>query len=188
MIAIDLDDTLNDFTATLLNTDFPPDAKYPLPEATFRTYLEKVRSGARDTGELLVTEYSFFRQRIHLQCHALARARPDAVAFMRWLRAEGWRIVICTYRDMRRSGPGTRKWLGENEIPFDHLFMAGNKVVFCRAWGIPHLIDDDVFNVVHGPRHGVKVYYPIMDKHQSLAPGGARGFRSFEEVKPWIQE
>jgi hypothetical protein len=66
--------------------------------------------------------------------------------------------------------------------------MAGNKIVFCRAWGIPHLVDDDPFNIVHGPKHGVSVYYPVMDKHASLPEGGARGFKRFEEVRQWIQE
>jgi hypothetical protein len=187
-IAVDIDDTLNDFTATLRNTEFPADERYPLPDAVFKAYLERLRSGSEDASELLVNEFSFFRQRIHLQCYSLARARPDGVEFMRWLRGAGWRIVICSSRDLRRAAPRTRQWLDENEIPFDHLFMAGNKIVFCRAWGIPHLIDDDVFNIVHGPPYGVSVFYPVMDKHKSLPAGQARGFGSFEEVKRWIQE
>jgi hypothetical protein len=187
-IAVDLDDTLNDFTATLRSANFPADPRYPLPDAVFKDYLARVRDGATDSSELLVTEYSFFRQRIHLQCYQLAGARPDGVAFMRWLKSAGWRIVICSSRDLRRAGPATRAWLGENSIPFDHLFMAANKIAFCRAWDIPHLVDDDVFTIIHGPRYGVKVYYPCMDKHRSLAGGGARGFASFEEVRRWIQE
>jgi hypothetical protein len=186
-IAIDIDDTLNDFTATLRNTEFSPDERYPLPEGVFEAYMERLRSGATDTSELLATEFSFFRQRIHLQCYALAKARPDGVEFMRWLRGAGWRIVICSTRGMRRASPCTRRWLDENGIPFDHLFMAGNKIVFCRAWEIPHLVDDDLFNIVHGPPHGVNVYYPVMEKHKSLPAAGARGFASFEEVKRWIQ-
>ena len=54
----------------------------------------------------------------------------------------------------------TRKWLGDNQIPFDYLFMTGNKIGFCKAWGIEHLIDDEAINSVLGERFGVHVYYP----------------------------
>lgn len=187
-IAVDLDDTLNDFTATLRNTAFPYDERYSLSEETFVRYLERVRSGAPDTGELLSTEYSYFRYKIHVECYRLARARMDGVAFMQWLRRERWRIVICTHRDLRRANVITRTWLAANRIPFDHLFMALNKIVFCRAWGIPHLVDDDAFNIAHGAQHGVTVYYPIMAKHASLPASAARGFQGFEEVQRWINE
>jgi hypothetical protein len=109
------------------------------------------------------------------------------VEFVRRLKREGWRVVICTYRDLRRAGAVTRRWLDDNAIPFDHLFMAANKIVFCRAWRIPHLVDDDPFNIVHGPAHGVNVYYPILPRHAGLATGPARGFHSFNEIMPWIQ-
>jgi uncharacterized HAD superfamily protein len=187
-IAVDLDDTLNDFTATLRSAPFPYDERYALSEETFGRYLEKVRSGAPDTGELLSTEYSYFRYKIHAECYRLARARADGVAFMQWLRREHWRIVLCTHRDLRRANDITRTWLAENEIPFDHLFMALNKIVFCKVWGIPHLVDDDPFNMTHGAQYGVDVYYPIMAKHASLPASAARGFQGFEEVQLWIQE
>jgi hypothetical protein len=49
------------------------------------------------------------------------------------------------------------------------------------------LVDDDPFNAVHGARYGVKVYYPLAGRPPAPAEGGARGFRSFEELIPWIQ-
>jgi hypothetical protein len=187
-IVVDLDDTLNDFTETLCQGRFPYDAGYALPEETFHRCLEGIRHDTPEAGDLLSTEYSFLRYKIHAQCHRTARARADGVAFMRWLRRQGWRIVICTQRDLRRANDDTRAWLRENDIPFDHLFMARNKIVFCSAWGIAHLVDDDVFNIAHGGRYGVNVYYPVMEKHGSLPAHSARGFRTFEEVKSWIQE
>jgi len=187
-IAIDLDDTLNDFTVTLRRAEFVRDADGPYSEAVFADYLAKVRAGAAEPSELLSTEYSFFRAKIHLQCYARAAPRADGVAFMRWLRAHGWRIVICTYRDLRRAHAATKAWLTAHDVPFDHLFMAGNKIVFCRAWGIAHLVDDDVFNAVHGERYGVQVYYPHGERHAALAPNGARGFAAFAEIIPWIQK
>lgn len=185
-IAVDLDDTLNNFAETLQATHFVRDATHPFTQEVFDAYLGRVRSGVPEDTDLLSTEYAFFKYRIHQRCYELARARPDGVAFMRWLRASGWRIVICTARDLRRANACTRAWLDANGIPFDHLFMAWNKIVFCRAWGIEHLVDDDAFNIEYGARHGVNVYYPRMGKHASLPPHGARGFTAFEEVRRWI--
>ncbi len=186
-IAVDLDDTLNNFTETLRVTPFAHDGAYSFPPEVFERYLRQLRGGEPDPSDLLATEFSFFKYRIHHRCYELARARPDGVAFMRWLRAEGWRIVICTYRDLRRASDCTRAWLADNGIPYDHLFMAWNKIVFCRAWGIEHLVDDDAFNIVHGARYGVNVYYPLPGAVPDPAGTGARGFESFEEVRAWIQ-
>jgi len=186
-IAIDLDDTLNNFEETLQTTAFRHGGAYGFSEQVFDDYLARLRSHVAERSDLLSTEYSFFKYRIHHQCYELAAARADGVAFMRGLKRDGWRIVICTYRDLRRANDCTRKWLHDNGIPFDHLFMAWNKIVFCRVWGIEHLIDDDPFNIQHGETYGVKVYYPVLERHQGLPPHGARGFRSFEEVVPWIR-
>jgi hypothetical protein len=68
------------------------------------------------------------------------------------------------------------------------LFMAWNKIVFCNAWGIKHLVDDDSFNILHGERYGVNVYYPVMERHKTLQNTAAKGFHTFDEVKRWIQE
>jgi hypothetical protein len=187
-IAIDLDDTLNDFTPTLRSTPFPFDLAHALTEPTFARYLASVRADAPEPSELLSTEYSYFRYKVHAHCYRLARARPDGVEFMQWLRRHGWRIVICTHRDLRRTADLTRTWLAAHAIPFDHLFMARNKIVFCKAWGIAHLVDDDPFNLAQGARYGVRVYHPILPKHATLPAHAARGFHAFDEVKSWIQE
>ena len=186
-IAIDLDDTLNNFEETLQTSAFEPDAASGLEEKTFHAYLERLRGHAKEESVLLSTEYTYFKARIHQLCYERAAARADGVEFVRNLKRDGWRVVICTYRDLRRAGAVTRRWLAGNGIPFDHLFMAGNKIVFCRAWQIPHLVDDDPFNIIHGPVHGVNVYYPILTRHAGLNPGRARGFTSFREILPWIQ-
>jgi hypothetical protein len=113
---------------------------------------------------------------------------------MRWLRQNHWRIVICTYRDLRRAQDCTRAWLRENDIPFDHLFMAWNKIVFCKVWGIEHLVDDDAFNLAYGAQYGVNVYFPAGGRCPAVptnpSPGtrGTRGFQRFDEIIPWIQE
>ena len=186
-IAVDLDDTLNNFTETIRTTQFEHNESFALSSAVFDEYLERVRCDPTDSGDLLSTDYTFFRAKIHLESIQRAKARPDGVEFMRWLRHEGWRIVICTGRDLRRSYSYTKTWLDENGIPFDQMFWAGNKVVFCKLWGIEILVDDDLFNIEYGPQYGISVYYPINDKNRTVAPGGAQGFESFDEVKSWIR-
>jgi 5'(3')-deoxyribonucleotidase len=186
MIAVDLDDTLNDFTATLRQTHFAYDEKFAVAPAVFDQYLQRIRNGSTEVEDLLSTEFSFFRAKIHLECYRRAKARADAVGFMRWLRQEGWRIVICTHRDLRSSYRHTKTWLDENGIPFDQIFRAGNKIVFCKLWGIDILVDDNLFNIEYGGRYGVKVYYPINDQNRAVVGVGARGFETFTEVRPWI--
>jgi hypothetical protein len=177
-IAVDLDDTLNDFGETLRGGDFKYDPSYSLPQATFDEYLQLIRNEQEEPGEFMSSAFAYCRLQIHLRCYEAARARPDGLEFMRWLKDEGWRIVICTRRDIRRA----------YEIPFDYLFMTRNKIAFCKLWGIAHLVDDSTFNIVHGSEHGINVYYPILSRHDSLPPHTARGFQSFVQVRQWIQE
>ena len=78
--------------------------------------------------------------------------------------------------------------------------MTGNKIGFCKAWGIEHLIDDEAVNIALGPRFGVNVYYPaavrppVPQVNPVPTPGSmcsrstARAFQTFDEIKPWIQE
>ena len=186
-IAVDLDDTLNNFTETLQNTDFPYDASYAISKDRFQIYIDRLRGNAPDPSEFLSTEYSFFSYKIHHLCYGLAAARPDGVKFMQWLKANRWKIVICTHRDLRRANDTTRKWLKDNRIPFDYLFMASNKLEFCWMWGIEYLVDDHSFYVSCGSGFGVKVFYPIMSKHEALPPHQATGFHHFDEVRQWIQ-
>ena len=186
-IAIDLDDTLNNFEETLKQTAFRHDGAWGFSPQVFADYLARVRRHEAEENDLLSTEYSFFKYQIHQQCYQLVAARADGVEFMRRLKRDGWRIVICTYRDLRRANDCTRKWLGDNGIPFDHLFMAWNKIVFCRVWQIGYLVDDHPFNIIHGEAHGVQVFYPALERHRDLPPNRARAFRSFDEILPWIQ-
>lgn len=185
-IAVDIDDTLNNFSEVLQNTIFTADEGYPVSPEKFPEYLERLRKEERDAGELLSTEFSFFRQIIHCRCYELAAARPDAVEFMRWLREDGWRIVICTQRDLRRTDESTRKWLNDNGIPFDYLFIALDKLGFCRAWDIAYLVDDHLFSVLHADKYAVDVFYPILPKHPQAEARRAKGFRHFNEVRQWI--
>ena len=185
-IAVDLDDVLNNFTETLHTTQFAYEDDYPFEQAVFDGFLAMLRSNSPDTGSLLSTEYSFFRFKIYEQCYKLASARPDGIEFIGWLRRNGWQIVICSGRDLRRVGDATHQWLKQHQIAYDYLFMAGNKIVFCNAWGIRHLVDAQEFSILHGGNYGVQVYYPVMARHKTLPANAGRGFITFEQVKQWM--
>ena len=66
--------------------------------------------------------------------------------------------------------------------------MALDKIAFCKAWGIRHLIDRATVNVVHGAGNEVKVYYSIMPGHEPSPALNVRGFQAFAEVKQWLQK
>jgi hypothetical protein len=123
-----------------------------------------------------------------MQCWQQALARPDGAEFMQWLRRNHWRIIICAQRDLRRAHECTTVWLQENDIPFDYLFSASDKIVFCKAWGIRHLVDRATVNHVQGDRHEANVYYSVTSGRQPPPGYDARGFLAFAEVKQWIQE
>lgn len=188
-IAIDIDDTLNNYSEILQKTDFVYNESYRLSHDTFDRYLEMIRNEKADKNDLLSTEFSYLRQKINGECYQLAVARRDAVEFMQWLKENGWRIVICTHRDLRRTEELTRKWMHDNRIPFDYLFIAVDKLNFCKAWGIEYLVDDHLFSVRFADGYGVNVFFPIMAKHENAEVKRARlarGFRSFHEVRQWI--
>jgi len=185
-IAVDIDDTLNNFSETLQQTDFQHGPEYALTAEAFQNYLHQLKTAPEMDGDLLSTEYSYFRYKIHHACYTLATPRADGIEFMQWLRSEKWRIVICTNRDLRRSNDWTREWLGKYEIPFDYLFLVLNKPDFCKAWGIDYLVDDHLFSALNADHYGLDVFYPIMSKHSTLTSDRARGFNHFDEIKQWI--
>ena len=187
-IAVDLDDTLNNFTHTLWETHFAYHERYAVKPAVFDAYLGQLRTQPQAVEELLSTEFAYFRAKIHLECYRRAQARADGIAFMQWLKREGWRIVICTHRDLRTSYDATKAWLTANGIPYHYIFRAGNKIVFCKLWGIDILVDDNLFNILYGGQYGVRVFYPVNHENRQAQGQGARGFESFDEVRSWIAE
>ena len=187
-IVVHLDDTLNNFTEILQQGEFPYNPADSLSEATFAQYLQKIRSGESDPEDLSSTAFSYCRFKIHRQCWRQARARPDGVAFLQELRRNHWRIVLCAQRDLRLAHDCTREWLQENDIPYDYLFVAADKIAFCKAWGIQHLIDRAMVDTVDGGRREINVYFSIPLAREFLPAQQARAFQTFEEVKRWIEE
>ena len=70
-IAIELDDTLNNFTETLQRMQFVRNEMYALSEEVFQDYLAKLRSGWTESSDLLGTEHAFFGSKIHQRCYEL---------------------------------------------------------------------------------------------------------------------
>lgn len=192
VIAIDIDNVLNDFDATLANTDFVYNDSYGVSQHDFVQYIAAVKRNEPIATKFLTTKYSDFRSRIHGQCYLLAQARFDGVEFMQWLRKNRWKIIICTKRNLRLAGDPTKQWLANNRIPYDYLVMALNKIVFCKLWQVPYLVDDDPLNVAYGQRYGIQVFYPSAPadsrNNRTQQAYCARGFSNFEEIKPWIAE
>ena len=188
IIAVDIDNVLNDFSDTLSNTVFEYDDSYGLTHEQFNQYLILIKQNAVGESDLLTTKFSDFRYRIHAQCYNLAKANLDGVAFMNWLKEHNWQIVICTQRNLKLAGECTKSWLTANHIPYDYLVMALNKIVFCKLWDIPYLVDDDILNITYGEQYGIQVYYPIKAMNDTPCPATARGFVKFEEIIQWIQK
>jgi 5'(3')-deoxyribonucleotidase len=188
VIAVDIDNVLNNFSDTLAKASFTYNDSYGLSRQEFEHYLTLLKQDNWAESEFLTSKFSDFRHRIHAQCYHLSQAKPDGVQFMNWLKANGWKTVICTKRNLRLVGECTKKWLADNHIPYDYLVMALNKVVFCKLWNVPYLIDDDILNIIYGEQYGIQVYYPIMSKHSSVISQAAKGFSKFEELQLCLQK
>lgn len=186
VIAVDIDNVLNDFSATLAGAEFKYNDSYGLSREEFANYLALVKGDGWAESKFLTNKFSDFRYRIHAQCYNLAQADPDGVQFMHWLKDNSWKIVICTKRNLRLTGEGTKKWLQANDIPYDYLFMVYNKIAFCKLWEVPYLIDDDILSITQGELYGIKVYYPVLAKPDSGFLRPATGFSRFEELKQWL--
>jgi len=105
-IAVDIDDTLNDFSETLKTS---LEFTYGNQDV-YDEYIDMVRNDVFEEGN---DELDNLRDSIHLQCYTLSKARTDAVDFMQDLKAEGWTIVILTARTLTHCINDTKAWLGE---------------------------------------------------------------------------
>lgn len=188
VIAVDIDDVLNNFSETLAQTTFEYKDAYGLSRDQFQEYLALVKQDTFPKTEFLTTKFSDFRYRIHEQCYQMAKAQPEGVSFMQWLKKRDWKVVICTKRNLKLAGENTKAWFKDNDIPYDQLFMVLNKVVFCKLWDISYLVDDDPLNIFYGGQYGVQVFYPGAIHYDMSPPFGAKAFNRFEEIQAWIEK
>ena len=180
-IAIDIDDTLNNFSEVLRDIEIDYANFRYIDKPTFDTWLKAVKENSFNEELVKIQEFNSFYAHVHKQCYPLAKAKTDAAKFVQWLKANNWRIVILTYRDLRGIANNTKKWLIDNQIPFDYLFSADNKVLFCKIWDIKYLIDDSLFNIINAPLNNINMYYPITKDTVGI-DNNAVGFFNFDEL------
>jgi len=127
------------------------------------------------------------RLTLHREIYKAAKVKPGASEFVQWLKSEGWRIVIMTYRDLRYVLEDTKDWLQENGIPYNYIFSTEDKTSMCNVWGINYLIEDSIREVVIAPEFDIQVFYPIMQKHLDMEfETKAIGYSNFKELKQCI--
>jgi len=182
-ICVDIDDTLNNFTEVLKETEVIYDDYRRLDRETFDKYLNCIKNNKPPEDNDKFSDFDWMYHKVHEHCYKLANARPDAIKFMQWLKTNDWQIFILTYRDLRSSLNDTKEWLRDNRIPYDYIFSAMEKPVFCRLWKIDYLIDDSLASMVTSTGLGVKLYYPITDTNRKfMEKANAFGFTSFDEL------
>lgn len=188
-IAIDIDNVLNLFDETLATIDIQYDEAYGLDQDTFNRYLHWAKTEAPED-ERKKREFQIFLFDVHKKVHQTAPVKSGAAEFTHWLKSQGWRVVIMTFRDLRISWDYTREWLQRNGIIYDYLFSADIKTLACKAWGIECLVEDDIYEVGIGPEYGIQIYYPFMEKHNKLMESmdiEATGYNTFEELKACLE-
>lgn len=186
VIAVDIDDTLNNFSETLKNISLKhKDYDWLYKDKTeFNKMITKVKNNDFTDDEYKTLKIKQFITLVHQEVYLQAKARPDAIKFMQWLKSNNWKIIILTYRDLRKIFSETKEWFAKYHIPYDYFFSAGNKLVFCGIWKIRYLIDDNPVNIVSGPPLGINTYYPINDVNRALKTKDIKaiGFDKFDEL------
>lgn len=184
IIAVDIDDTLNNFSETLVRYEFVYKKECGVSKEIFNKWLPLVKK------RVIVREsraYLDFVLYIHRIVYTNAQAKQGAEEFMDWLKAAGYKIVIMTYRDLRYCLKDTKTWLEDNAIYYDYLFGTDQKITMCRKWQIPYLIDNDWKNILRSGWWGVQVFYEIADSNQKLAGKHAIGYKKMQEISTWLK-
>jgi len=196
VIAVDIDNVLNNFDDTLKNINFPYDknnyswGSVHISERKFQEALAIIKQ----QGPLQFDDRTInsIWNHAHQLSHKQAQVKPGASEFMWYLKQHNYRIIIMTRRDLRYTLEYTKDFLENNNLPYDDLFNSNSKILTCSLWHIPILIDDEVETIASSSElpNPVQVYYPIMDKHQGLADNfsvTAIGYHYFKELTQWIK-
>jgi uncharacterized HAD superfamily protein len=186
-IAIDIDDTLNNFSETMKMLKVPYEPASGVDEETFYQYVEMVKRNEYNEylkSDLLNTKFTQLYYRMHTTVHKKASLKEGAADFLWWLKSKEYRIVICTYRDLRQDY--TKEFFRLNHIPYDEQFITSQNIEFCKLWKISFLVDDDIHTILHGEEYGIHVFYPMMEKHKNLPKSKAEAFMNFDDLKQYL--
>jgi hypothetical protein len=112
-----------------------------------------------------------------------ALARQDGVEFFKWLKDNGWTVLLCTNRDIRLTYDITKKWLEEHHVMYDYLFTATTPAGLCMDMNITFM----VYNLPNGKdNHFNVVSFRMADGDEKKQPFLLGDFQNFGEVKKCI--
>jgi len=171
IIAIEIDDVLNNFSETLNNAGIMYNPiLHSMKNPLFKKCIYNLESG-----ELTQTGKDVMNS---------TEIATGCVEFLDWLKGDKWNIILCTDRDLRFAYNITTNWLIENNIQYDFLFNSDNKIEFCNDMDINYLINEKYIY-----SDTLNIYFPEkLNKINQKSKNKARGFQNFKEVKQWIQE
>ncbi len=196
VIAVDIDNVLNNFDDTLRTLEFTYDKSnrsWGAVHQSAEEFMRKLKLIKQQKAEASYDKtLNAMWNHAHKLAHLQAKVKQGASEFLWYLKANNYRVIIMTRRDLRYALAYTQNFLENNNLPYDDMFQSNRKASTCRLWNIPILIDDEIepirlSNKIPNP---VQVYYPIMDKHKGLGedlPITARGYHYFRELQQWIK-
>ncbi len=161
-IAVDIDDTLNIVERFALASAYI--ARKKLPYKVCDPYANRFARIYDWTEEDVVR---FVRDEGGMVAFTDAAARKGAKEAREGWRAMGHTIVILTarYKEMFVSPDRvSRDWLEKRRIPFDEIVAdvpMPDKGAYCRAHGIPILVDDDIGACLSAQKNGVTAVLAI---------------------------
>lgn len=196
VIAVDIDNVLNDFDDTLRKIEFPYDkanSSWGSVHHSEEDFVRKLDIIKQQKAELRYDKtFNAMWNHAHKLAHMQAQVRSGASEFLWYLKQNNYRVIIMTRRDLRYALEYTKNFLKNNNLPYDDMLQSNIKAATCSLWNIPILIDDEIEPIVLSNKlsNPVQVYYPIMDKHKGLAEEPqitAIGYNCFKELKQWIK-
>lgn len=196
VIAVDIDNVLNDFDDTLSKIEFPYDksnSSWGSVHHSEEEFTQKLAMIKQQKTELHYDRtFNAMWNQAHKLAHLQAKVKQGAAEFLWYLKENNYRVIIMTRRDLRYALEYTKNFLENNKLPYDDMLQSNVKAVTCSLWNIPVLIDDEIEPIMLSNKlsNSVQVYYPIMDKHQGLAEDPqitAIGYHCFKELQQWIK-
>jgi len=196
VIAVDIDNVLNNFDDILRKIEFPYDktnSSWGSVHNSEESFMQKLNMIKQQKAELHYDKtFHAMWNHAHKLAHMQAKVKQGASEFLWYLKQNNYRVIIMTRRDLRYALEYTKRFLKKNNLPYDDMLQSNIKAVTCSLWNIPILIDDEIEPIMLSNKlsNPVQVYYPIMDKHKELAENPqitAIGYNCFKELKQWIK-
>ena len=149
-IAIDIDNTLADYTGALRDTARRLGFTGPCPDPTAYEFGGTDGWPWEDTAGFP----AFHRKAVETGLYLREPVMPGACDALHVMNGLGWRIIIATAREDDPYGD-TRRWLDSHDIPYDGLYFGDKSVLDADV-----LIDDrpDTIRAAHG--RGLTVLHP----------------------------